>query len=104
MDTTSLTLQSGEQLALHLPRGTRLVVLSGRLRAQAPALWLGDTLIQRHEDWHEGHATVIDDTGNWQWQAPVPATLLVCRPRPFWRPWLGALLGKWHPARQRSPA
>jgi len=104
MNTTSLTLRSGEHLALHLPRGTRLVVLSGRLRAQAPALWLGDTLIQRHEDWHEGHATVIDDAGSWHWQAPVPATLLVCRPQPFWRPWLGALLGKWHLARQDSLA
>lgn len=104
MNTTSVTLQAGEQLALRLPRGTRLVVLAGRLRARPPALWLGDRLVCRHEDWHEGHAAVIDTAGNWQWSAPVAATLLLYRPQPFWRPWLEALWGKAHPVRQRSPA
>lgn len=93
MNTTSMTLQAGEQLALHLPRGTRLHVLAGRLRAQPPALWLGDTLVWHHEDWHEGHAAVIDTAGSWQWSATVAATLLLCRPAPFWRRCLDALRG-----------
>lgn len=104
MNTTSVTLQSGEQLPLRLPRGTRLVVLAGRLRAQPPALWLGDRLVRRHEDWREGHVAVIDQAGGWQWSAPVAATLLLCRPQPFWRPWLDALRGRVPPVQQRSPA
>ena len=104
MNTTSVTLQSGEHLTLRLPRGTRLVLLAGRLQAQPPALWLGDTLVCRHEDWQEGHAAVIDAAGSWQWRAPVAATLLLYRPQPFWRPWLDALRGKAPPVQQRSPA
>jgi hypothetical protein len=61
-------------------------------------------LIRRSEDWHEGHVAGIDEAGGWQWMAPVAATLLVCRPVPFWRPWLGTLRGRVPRVRQGSPA
>ena len=88
--TVTHTLAAGQCLSLQLRRGDRLWLAQGRLQARPPAQWLGERLWQPAAVWAEGHQDLVQDAGEWQWQALSAATLRLQR-----RPGLGARLVAW---------
>lgn len=83
MDTLRIDLDTGQTLHLALRRGDTLWVQRGQLSAQAPAEWLGDTLVLQRQTWHEAQTVELATRQTWHAMAQTPSTLVLHR-RPGW--------------------